>query len=346
MLQTVNIFQKDQRPRYLIGMDYDGTLFSTHLSSPNGINVKEAYYRAISDIFGYPIAEMFLISGLQNRAPSEIIADILHAHRSGPEFDEARVNLLARAHSFFETQEGHSGYFIPECKNGEVEWNEKSPVRTVTEMLVGRKLHYLLDEIGQSGEDGEMWPQPCGGALDFLKIAGELHEQGYPLDVAIISSGHDSFIEKSLDVWNVPKPQILVTDDDIRPRTYPLELERRVKPGQIPLALAHLKWLKQQGLLHEDSLVVQEGKETKTRIAYIGDDIEKDLLMAHRGKVRSYLYPWTSWQDMTESLWVNKDLLDGRPITEILPLTPGEREGRVALQNSESQRSLRSGERA
>lgn len=346
MLQTANTFQKNQGPRYLIGVDYDGTLFNTSKRSPNGINVKEAYYRAIYDIFGHPIAKQFLISGLQNRAPSEIIADILHAHRSGPEFDEARTNLLAKARSFFETQEGHNGYFIPECEDGVVQWDEKSPVRTVTEMLVGRKLNYLLDEIGQSNDNGEMWPPPCGEALDFLKVAGDLHEQGYPLDVGIISSGHNSFIQKSLEVWNVPQPQILVTDDDIRPKTYPLELERRVKPGQLPFALAHFKWLKQQGLLRHDSLVVEEGQETRKRIAYVGDDLEKDMVMAYRANVRRYLYPVTSWAEMTETLWVNREMLDGRPIAEILPLTPGEKETRIHFRQNESQRSLRPGERA
>jgi len=203
----------------------------------------------------------------------------------------------------------------------------------LTHELVMRKLSYLLNEVGI--HNGRVWPEPTKGLVELLKIVTQLRNEGNPIDVAIISSGHRAFIEKTLDTWNVPHPDILVTDDDIRDKPYPTELSRKVKPGQFPLAFAHHKWLKLQGLLQEDAKTVEEGRETKQRIVYIGDDRKKDLQMAKEGRIYGVLFPETSFEMIAENLRKNKDLMDGRPITEIIPPTSSRPEGTITLRRNE-----------
>lgn len=296
--------------RYLIACDFDGTLFDTFCPSPNGMDVKKAYSLALDDIFGQGRGEWFLTKfGLNGKTPSEVINVILT-------FTKDRIVLIDNARSFYEKNEGNFDYPIPECKDGKLTWDTNNPEISITQMLVGEKLKHLLKEIGQKDEEGIMWPPPSKDVSIFLKTVRGLKTEGFPIDFAIISSGHRAFIEKSLHVWNILQPDVLVTEDDIRPRRYPQELKIRFKPGVFPLALTHHQWLKQQGLNKND--ITRIGKESKERMVYVGDDPKKDMLMAQRARVESFCYPQTSWQTINETLFRNKHLLDGRPFGEIL----------------------------
>lgn len=271
-----------KKPRYLVLLDFDGTLFNTFDPSPHGMDVEEAYALSLRDLFGKNTAKIFKTQGLNNRTPTQIVYDLF---ADGTPADTIRFNMVAA-------------------------------------ILVQRKLEYLLGEIGQRNPDGKMWPQPCKGALNFLNQLYSLKKRGTPLDVGIISSGHRKFIQKTLDAWGIPHPDILVTDDDIRPRKYPKELERRCKPGQLPLALTHYEWIQNQGLISHDidtegNALVTLGEETKKRIIYIGNDLHKDVGMATRGRVVGFLYPFTSYETLGEA-FVSKDAFDGRPFKDIV----------------------------
>lgn len=298
--------------RYLVACDFDGTAFNTFLSSPNGMDVKEAYRQSLDDIFGQGIGEWFLANiGLNNKAPSQVITDLLS------NADGHRERLMSNAWSFFEAQRGNLGDLIPECRDGTLSWNHDFPEITLTQMLVLKKLKHLMDEVGKQNGDGKVWPQPCEGFLNFAKIVSNFKKGGLPVDIAIISSGHESFIKKVFETWNIQQPDVLVTEDDIRQRTHPIEPEIRFKPGVFPLALAHHKWLKQQGL--SGTALIGEVIPSKKRIMYIGDDPDKDIKMAQKGHVEGYLFPHTSWKQLAGALTNNKHLLDGRSLQEVLP---------------------------
>lgn len=316
--------------RYLIASDFDGTLFDTFYPSPSGIDVREAYRMAIRDILGERGFRLFETQGLDSNSPYELVVSLFKWHNTEDSLylensdyrnavEEAYKELLDNAFNFFNSEARNLSPLIPECKDKSLSWNADEPLTTIAQMVVGRKLQYLLAEIGKDGEDGR-WPLPCDGAIEFLRTVSELQKEGISIDTAIISSGHETFIKKTLELWGLEPPTILVTDDDIRPRKYPTEISRRFKPGIFPLALAHYKWLGQQELINEDPIVFRkEAIRTRERMLYVGDDPSKDLLMAHRSNVHFFLHPHTSWQAIADILVNKKDLFDGRPINEIFP---------------------------
>lgn len=343
--------------RYLFASDFDGTLFETFTPSPNGIDVREAYRRAILDILG-PVGERLFETSDINSAPYELVMDLFRWHRQEPNWlystednhqfrEKTYDSLTDKAYEFYQKQGQKIRVFIPEGKDNQLVWDPSNPLRIITQMVVARKLQYLFDEIGRKDAEGRMWPQPCEGTIDFLKTMESLRRQGMPIDTAIISSGHEAFIRKTLEVWGIEPPQVLVTDDDIRPRQFPEEDQRRFKPGQLPLAIAHREWLRQQNILRDQGVdFMTEAIDSKKRMVYVGDSIEKDGLMAYRGKIQGYLYPFTPLAAITNEITTKKELFDGRPIAEIFCRRKGnERVNSLLPDNLEGQfRSPRSRE--
>jgi len=297
--------------RYLIVSDFDETLFYTSVDSPDKMNVKKAYELAIAKIFGELGTYIFETIGLHGRTPSELTSDILDWAK------DEKANLIQKALDFFNREGAQVAQLIPESKSNSLIWNERSPEITITQMLVGTKLSYLINEIGKKDWAGEMWPRPCSGALEFMHALERLKEEGAPLDFAVLSSGHELFIRKSFAVWDLPQPEIIVTEDDIRPRKYPEGKDTRFKPGPFPIALTHFKWLRRQGISSDNPSFMANAMESKNRILCIGDDPYRDSLMAHRAKIKSYLYPHTPLIAITDALRENSSLLDGRSFAEI-----------------------------
>ncbi|QQG44463.1 MAG: hypothetical protein HYW86_00920 [Candidatus Roizmanbacteria bacterium] len=315
--------KKSNTPRYLLACDFDGTLFETYNPSPNNISIKKSYELALDAIFGSGIGQRYLrLFGLYSKAPTEIVKELL-------EWAKYNENWINKARDFFDREGPNIKDLIPEMQNNQLTWDETSPEKTISQILVGQKLRHLLEEIGKSGEDGQIWPQPCEDALIFLRTVDELKKEGVPIDMEIISSGHESFIRRTFDTYQLTQPDILVTEDDVRSRKYPTEMKRRVKPGQFPLALAHFKWLDEQGLIDysvDGISVINEAASSKKRIIYFGDSIEKDFLMAKRGNIDSRLYPFTPWKVISETLVTKKHLLDGQPIEGFFPMPDDLRE--------------------
>lgn len=136
-----------------------------------------------------------------------------------------------------------------------------------TEALVQAKLKVLLGEINSS------WPLPCQGFPEFCQRMTE----GYPeWTFAILSSGHRAFIEKTFLVWReewpwIPIPRLIVSDDELRDLPWPLEERVKPSPKLLQLVLDRL----------------EIGRE---EAVYVGDDPNKDGLMAVRAGVRFGLF--------------------------------------------------------
>lgn len=295
------------RPRYLLVADFDGTLYDTSKPSPSGMTVERAYVRSLDDLFGEGTGEYFFsIYGFHGEAPSQIIQRFL-------EINDRQV--IDNAKEIHKEQNGNFPKIIPESQDGKVPWNAEEPQATLTSMLVISKLGYLLQEIGTLDKDGNPWPLPFEGVVDFFRSLGSLRKNNIPIDFAIVSSGHETFIKRVLEVWRIPQPDILVTEDNLRLRKFPQEAEIKFKPGVFPIALAHFQWLKSQGI----SASRETGSDTRKRIMHIGDNPTKDLVMADRAGIRSnLLFPATSWTSITEAFTTNMDLFDGRPFADIL----------------------------
>lgn len=223
--------------------------------------------------------------------------------------------IVDNAKKIHREQNGNFPKIILESQDGQVPWNAKEPQVTLTSMLVIRKLGYLLQEIGALDKDGNPWPLPFEGVLDFFRSLGSLRKENVPIDFAIVSSGHEAFIKRALEVWGMPQPDILVTEDSLRLRRFPQEAEIKFKPGVFPIALAHFQWLKSQGI----SASRETGSDTRTRIMHIGDNPTKDLVMADRAGISpNLLFPTTSWTSIAKALTTNRGLFDGRPFAAIL----------------------------
>ncbi|MBI2027990.1 MAG: hypothetical protein HYT07_00130 [Candidatus Levybacteria bacterium] len=295
------------KARYLFIADFDGTLYDTSKPSPSGMTVERAYVRSLDDLFGEGTGEHFFsINGFHGESPSQIIQRVLEIN------DRQVVDNAKEIHS---EHDGNFPKIIPESQDGKLPWNAEEPQVTLTSMLVIRKLGYLLQEIGTLDKDGNPWPLPFEGVVDFFRSLGSLRKNDVPIDFAIVSSGHEEFIKKALEVWRMPQPDILVTEDNLRLRKFPQEAEIKFKPGVFSIALAHSQWLKSQGLSFSEEI----GRNTRTRIMHIGDNPTKDLVMADRAGVRpNLLFPATSWTSITKTLITNRDLFDGRPFADIL----------------------------
>jgi FMN phosphatase YigB (HAD superfamily) len=119
----------------------------------------------------------------------------------------------------------------------------------LVELLVKKKLEYLLKEINQK------WPLPTAGFLEFWQTI----MRDAKIKTAILSSGHEEFIKKSFKAQGIRIPNAMVTDDDIRHREgYPNEW---VKPSSRVFDLLMEKFFKE---------------ELFKEVIYFGDDPLRD----------------------------------------------------------------------
>ncbi len=127
------------------------------------------------------------------------------------------------------------------------------------EKLVSAKLSILLGEISPA------WPMPCLGYAEFNAELYQLRQNGSDIRLAILSSGHLAFIEKTLRMWEsqwkhpVFWPDAILSDDDLR--HLPIPVEKKVKPSAFLFEL------------------IREKMGAGTFI-YFGDDPEKDGRLA------------------------------------------------------------------
>ncbi len=311
--------------KYLLVLDFDETIAHTFEPSPNEMNVAKSYSLAVEEVLSTEGTKIYDgQGGLNNRAPQEVVHDILVG--STP---TQREIILGTARQFLQERRHQLNGLVREGMGAPLEWKDgKDPVSIVAELLVRSKLGHTLREVC------DVWPRPTLGFETFYPSLSDLRAEGVDVDVAVVSSGHDLFIEKVFEMWDLEKPRILVTDDTIRGLTYPKEVDRRVKPSAFPLALAHYKWMKEHELVDRRMNARRVAEDTRPYIAFIGDDPNKDGGMAARARIlfgqfeESSLYEsgrsdgtfkFGDWNDLGKLMNARRGLMkEGRSFDEIL----------------------------
>jgi hypothetical protein len=88
----------------------------------------------------------------------------------------------------------------------------------LTDELVRLKIECLISEIGLPLPEGGIWPRLTQGFKPFWKSVKE----DQFVYTAIISSGHQAFIQRTFEVHELELPDHLLTDDELRNREVPL----------------------------------------------------------------------------------------------------------------------------
>ncbi|MCK5320026.1 hypothetical protein KAJ61_01410 [Candidatus Parcubacteria bacterium] len=272
--------------RYLFVSDFDGTVANTFAKSPNGVNVDRSYEYAIKKLFGEMGLKVYQkIGGLQNRAPEELVLKILR------QTDNTGI-LIKNAEQCFVKHGKTLTSLVPEGKGSPLEWvlSDLENHRTITEMLVLLKMSFLINEIGAKYDDDTSWPEPCPGFINFYKFLKELNKDGnLDIQFAILSSGHDIFIQKTFELWGLNTPKIMVTDDDMRGASYPELIDRRVKPSSYLFDLIQSQWLNSFMLVDDSARSIEQILYFRNRMVYFGDDSVKDGELACNAKVSFFL---------------------------------------------------------
>src|SRR5665213_907365 len=104
-------------------------------------------------------------------------------------------------------------------------------VAEATARIVEAKLSYILPQISTE------WPPLYDGVQEFFH---SIAQDEIPVETAIISSGHDAFIQRVFEVHDIPMPDYLVTSDTL---IGVKQTERKLyKPYTYQLAVAHKQW--------------------------------------------------------------------------------------------------------
>lgn len=236
----------------ILSSDWDGTIADTFTPSPNGRGVEAGYRHALGAMFGDPEL-LDLIGGLKNRAPSEVVVAVL-GHDS---------SLGIRGLTYYEAHCRELRDLVPRGKG--IQSRHPTLVETLTETLVRIRLQYLLPEISPE------WPKPFDGALETL---ADIQARGVQL--AVISSGHTRFIQRTCEVWGVPAPVLMITDDDMR--ALGKAPHETCKPSRLLMDM-----LVQRA--YASTAMVTSGVAHDV-VAYLGDCPHKDRMLAKNADVR------------------------------------------------------------
>lgn len=153
--------------------------------------------------------------------------------------------------------------------------------KIATEEVVEKKLSHLNPEIS------EQWPKLYPGVKGFFE---QVASEKLPIDVGIVSSGHDDFIKRVFSVNGIRPPDILVTSDILRSRNRS-EIES-CKPHTYQLAEAHRQWSK-ANINSQFSNNAESRNHGKPYMLYVGDDPIKDACLAERARIPFLFVPFT-----------------------------------------------------
>ncbi len=177
--------------------------------------------------------------------------------------------------------------------------------------FIDTKLSVLMGEIGTRFSDGNIWPRPTTGYLGLRERIEEARDDGLLIDDLILSSGHEPFIRKTYQAWNVGEPTHIVAEEAIRQLALDLPIEQLVKPSPVLMDVAHNVWRQGYGLKSTSEPVLDE----RDRIVYVGDDPIKDGELAKSSGVDFVLLdPGNSfeiWQSVASRLHLGHAALRG-----------------------------------
>ncbi|MCK5413676.1 MAG: hypothetical protein KAI57_04890 [Candidatus Pacebacteria bacterium] len=259
-------------------IDFDGTIADTLTRNPNSIGVDEGYEYAIRIIFGEEgLTAYRKIGGLKNRAPTELVKELLKEDNNSSLFDKAR--------NFFYEMKGLFENLVPEEKGFLLEWPTEAinldeiTLRTISKMVVRIKLSFLMKEIGTMQKNGKTWPEPCRGFIDFFKFIHKMNEKKEgTFRVVILSSGHEFFIKKVFRSWGISPLPDMLTDDDLRDSSLK---ETVAKPSAALFDILRKKT--------NENKSQEQPLNTKNTL-YIGDDLEKDGELAKNARIPFMLF--------------------------------------------------------
>lgn len=151
----------------------------------------------------------------------------------------------------------------------------------LTEQLVATKLAVLFDQLGKRYADGSVWPRPTDGYMSFLEQIDQARSEGLLIDDLVITSGHEPFIRDTYELWGLRPPDHIVGEDTIRSLELDVPIEQVVKPSALLMDIARGVWRGHFGLDPQ----VDSGLDEQGRIVYVGDDRDKDGLLASNSGV-------------------------------------------------------------
>lgn len=155
---------------------------------------------------------------------------------------------------------------------------DKDALHRKTEDLIEIKLSLLEKQVGERLSDGSIWPNIAPGFKPVWQAISEAAE----ISTGVISSGHTGFIERFHDVHEIDRPDIVLTDDHMRPWGQHLPLQDIVKPSPLLLEMAFMEWYWRQGHSIAD---ITPGIMQRAGVVYIGDDPNKDGRLAENAAI-------------------------------------------------------------
>ncbi len=269
--------------------DFDGNIAQTFKTAPNIVGVNEACEQAVIALFGLKGEERLKeLGGLRNRSPRELIELILEVTHT------KYYSFVQSAHNYFQMHKDTLSGYVPEGKGYPFAWNKNDAVSIITELFIRVKLDILTKQIGTLLPNGSKWPEPCFGVPAFFEaISNQKKREPQSIQTAIISSGHDLFIQKVFEMWNIPCPSILLTDDTMRKMQFEEKgkPEKYMKPSPYLLEIVSNEFQKQNNGQPPD----------KNTMFYFGDDLSKDGMLAQNFGIRFGLFSETGMPSVPSS---------------------------------------------
>lgn len=151
-------------------------------------------------------------------------------------------------------------------------------IQSLLARLIVSKLDILMTEIGTTFDDGTVWPRPVAGYIEFLESLQQARTEGQHIDTLILSSGHEPFIKKVYETWDITEPEYIIGQETTEERG----LGNVVKPSSTLMKLAHRVWSEGYGL--SPSFIGFQ--LAKSRTLYVGDDDNKDGQLARNSGVK------------------------------------------------------------
>lgn len=198
-------------------------------------------------------------------------------------------------------------------------------IQEATQRFVDMKVSLLLPSFTSE------WPQFYPGVKEFLT---EIAQEKLPLDLTVVSSGHDEVIAKVFTENGLPIPN-MVTSDTVRNKKFPTR--DKFKPHTYQLSVAHHR------VFHKEDEAVSVHTESgyyanrgdKPFMMYLGDDPIKDGGLAENARIIYGFVPFMKpdytpflekgqilvedFHHLLDKLKAHSELLDeGRSLSEIL----------------------------
>jgi len=179
--------------------------------------------------------------------------------------------------------------------------------------FISKKLEIIMGEIGKSLPDGALWPRPTAGYLELCKAIQGARARGSLIDEAIISSGHEPFIQEVYSVWGIQQPGIVIATETTQRAAQDLELssESLVKPASILIQMARTAWALDYDVMTNPAAGLSSDEQR--RITYVGDDLNKDAGLAkNSGVAFEHINPndptssWATWQRLADKFALGK----------------------------------------